>query len=468
MVETEDSSYIDYETFLDPDFSPTSFANTLVLATNNPSDAQLDLNTPLSRVLFDVQEIDTHIDSLTTSNAIPLLNHTKGDIEAGGRILGELETQVAGLTESYGRLERDVIQRHAEADQTRVAAERLLQTVRLGRTVTRCLTLSRQLEAQMGEMPGSVAAPGAKKEDFRVLVRASNSVLALHQILQMDSHGDDLGKINIIKTLQTELIQPAEKRILSRAEQVVSQFSMSTLSTPNNDAPSNDGGFNSVLPQQDDTGSRATSALQTLYLLSPLPSDLSDFEPTRLVSVLQEYLRRAITSSLAGLTGALSALPKLERTLLEVSARCQNIVALEMLLDSIQPPSHPLLGDQTAVDQPLGTGTDSRPATAYPNLLQPLLSSLDTSSLPSYFWRSMASQLSSRVQKILRDGGVSARTLRSNKERVRDAIRECVSRGSQLPTGSFARSGGNKPTVVRNWEREAAVMVGSVINVLGR
>ncbi|KAM0667811.1 hypothetical protein ACQRIU_003676 [Beauveria bassiana] len=69
-------SYIDYETFLSPDFSATSFANSLVLATNNPQDTPLDLSTPLSRVLFDAQEIDSHIDLLTTRSAVPLLEHT--------------------------------------------------------------------------------------------------------------------------------------------------------------------------------------------------------------------------------------------------------------------------------------------------------------------------------------------------------------------------------------------------------
>ena len=73
MAEEEDSKYIDYEAFLDPDFSATSFANTLVLATNNANDSPLDLSTPLSRVLFDVQEVDTTIDTLTTKSALPLL-----------------------------------------------------------------------------------------------------------------------------------------------------------------------------------------------------------------------------------------------------------------------------------------------------------------------------------------------------------------------------------------------------------
>ncbi|KAF7592025.1 hypothetical protein BBP40_000748, partial [Aspergillus hancockii] len=101
------------------------------------------------------------------------------------------------------------------------------------------------------------------------------------------------------------------------------------------------------------------------------------------------------------------------------------------------------------------------------NLLQPLLNALDTSSLPSHFWRTLASSLTSRVQEIINRGGVSARTLRSNRDRLKREIKECVLRGSQLPAfekgrvGAESESGGN-------WEREAAVMVSAVASVLER
>ncbi|KAI7694562.1 hypothetical protein KC353_g18101, partial [Hortaea werneckii] len=65
------SSYIDYPALTAQTFSAPAHANRLVLSTNLPSDPPpLDLSTPLSRVLFDVQEIDTHIDTLTTSHAL--------------------------------------------------------------------------------------------------------------------------------------------------------------------------------------------------------------------------------------------------------------------------------------------------------------------------------------------------------------------------------------------------------------
>ncbi|KAF2175545.1 golgi transport complex component Cog5 [Zopfia rhizophila CBS 207.26] len=439
-------SYIDYEAFLDPAFSATSFANTLVLATNNPSDTPLDLSTPLSRVLFDVQEIDTHIDTLTTKSALPLLGHTKEHAESSGRILREVEGQVASLTESYKTLEKEVIERYEVAEQVRLTAERLCQTVKIGRAVARCLLLGRQLEVQMSELGG---IGSAKKEDHRAMVRSANTLLSLRQLFTASKPGEEgegIDRVNVINTLKNELVNPGERSISSRAQQVVKEFSMSSLLTPSGQSSS------STYTQAEETKSRTTSASLTLYLLSPTPANttIDSFQPTLLLNALQDYLQTALKSSLASLARSLATLPTLDRTLLEVSARCQNIVALESLLESTKPPAHPLLQAEPK-DQS--------------NFLQPLLHALDTSSLPSYFWRSLASSLSPRVQEIMHRGGVSARTLRSNKDRVRDAIRECVNRGSQLPGAPLNKG---KAIMAGNWEREAAVMVGAIIGVMGR
>ena len=127
--------------------------------------------------------------------------------------------------------------------------------------------------------------------------------------------------------------------------------------------------------------------------------------------------------------------------------------------------------------------------------MQPLLAHLETGSLASYFWRTLAGALSGRVQEIMARGGVSARTLRSNRTAVGEAIRDCVVRGSQAPSAVVASStaaagagagagaagigtgkgkgkGGKAARAADPekgaWEREIAVMVGSVVGNLGR
>ena len=238
--------------------------------------------------------------------------------------------------------------------------------------------------------------------------------------------------------------------------------------------------------EAEDSRSRFTSAAHILYLLSPAPRihgqkmTQKDFEPEYLIRALQGYLQTAINSSSASIGRALGQLPTLERALLETSARCQNIIALEVLLRGVSAPEHPLLQPQTILDRldKLDLSDDESDSddfnaasklTSSDNFLNLLLHALDTASLPSYFWRSLASSLANRVQEILQRGGVAARTLRSQRDGVRAEIRECVLRGSRLPrTVTLMTSASNGDEVVENWEREAAVMVGSVVGLLNR
>ncbi len=440
MADSE-PSYIDYEVFLDPGFSPTSFANSLVLTTNNSSDTSLDLSTPLSRVLFDIQEIDKHIHTLSTRSSIPLLTHTKQQADAGQRIVTEVENQIASLTDGYQRLEKEVIQRHEAAQEVQLAAERVWQTVKIGRAVGRCLLLGRQLEAQMAEVGNGTSASG-KKEDHTAMVRASRTLISIRALLFAsgpDEEGEHLGRINLILSLQNNLLAPSDATLRTRSQQIIREFSMSSLSSSST----------ATYSQSEETKSRTTSALLALCLLSP----------QLLLSALQTYLRTCLTSSLASITRALATLSTLDRTLLEVSARCQNIVALESLLETVKPAPSSENSTESSLKMPTSEGGEiEEPA----NLLRPLLAALETSSLPSFFWRSLAESLAPRVAELVGRGGAAARALKAQKDKVKDSIRECVLRGSQGPRSAVKGSSEGA------WEREAAVMVGSVLGALNR
>jgi len=450
----DEPSYIDYETFLAPDFSASSFANTLVLSTNNPNDAPLDLSTPLSRVLFDIQEIDSHIDLLTTRSALPLLTHTKEQTDASTRIVGELDGQIKALNDSYKQLEEEVIRKHAEAEQVRQVASRLWETLKLGRSVGRCLQLGRQLEIQHAEL-ASAPLGTSKRENHGALVRCADTLLSLREILSNTTtpgtEGAGFARITAIRTLQNSHIEPTERSIRETAERIVREFSIGSASGT------------ATFSQAEETRARTVSAIHALYLLSPTPSASpakggERWSPTLMLHSLEQYIRTALQSSIAGLSRGLSNLPGLDRALAEVTARCQNVVALEAVLEATRPPVHPLLAGVTVG----GAG-------AKDNLLQPLLAYLETGSLASYFWRTMASSLAGRVQEIVNRGGTAVRTLRANRTSLGEAIRECVTLGSQLPSSvakGKARPGeGDKGKLL---EREVAVMVGSVVGNLGR
>ncbi|CAM1503655.1 Fc.00g012460.m01.CDS01 [Cosmosporella sp. VM-42] len=430
----EGPSYIDYEAFLAPDFSPASFANSLVVATNNPNDTPLDLSTPLSRVLFDAQEIDSHIDLLTTRSAVPLLQHTQQQTQASKHIISELDVQIKSLNDSYKQLEKEVIDKHAEADEVRQVALRLWETLRLGRSVGRCLQLGRQLEAQHSELAAS-----AQKEDHRSLVRCSYTILSLREVLDRKAPGEEgagLNRVDAIRSLQDTVIVPVERSVRETAERIVREFSILHSAT---------------FSQGEEAKSRMVSGLTTLYLLSPTLGFKPDkWIPRLLIQSLETYIRSALQTSITALSRSLGQLPTLDKALNEVTTKCQNIISLELVLESTKVPSHPLLPASSQQHQS--------------NFLQPLLVHLETGSLPSFFWRTMASSLAGRVQDIVNRGGVVARTLRTNKSHVGEAIRQAVVKGCQPPS---ALSGPKVKTKADgNWDREVAVMVGSVVNNL--
>ncbi|RGP71862.1 hypothetical protein FLONG3_6976 [Fusarium longipes] len=430
----EEPSYIDYETFLDPDFSPASFANTLVVSTNNPNDTPLDLSTPLSRVLFDAQEIDSHIDVLTTRSAVPLLDYTQQQTQASKSIVGELDGQIQSLNDSYRQLEKEVIDKHAEADEVRLVALRLWETLKLGRSVGRCLQLGRQLEVQHSELDND-----SGKEDHRALVRCAYTILSLKEILDRKAPGEEgfgLNRVDAVKSLQDTVITPVDRSVRERAERIIREFSIQQ---------------NSTFAQVEEIRARTASAMTTLYLLSPTLGFKTDkWVPRLLLQSLETYIRAALQASITALSRSLGQLPTLDKALSDVMAKCQNVVSLEAVLETTKPPAHPLLPASTQPSQS--------------SLLHFLLAYLETGSLASFFWRTMASSLATRVQDIMNRGGVVARTLRTNKNMVGDAIRQAVVKGSQLH-GALTGSKGRMKTEM-NWDREVAVMVGSVVNNL--
>jgi hypothetical protein len=59
--------YADYSSLLADSFTPAVHANSLVLATNDPSDKTTDLTSPMKRIQYDLEEVNRRIDELVQS-----------------------------------------------------------------------------------------------------------------------------------------------------------------------------------------------------------------------------------------------------------------------------------------------------------------------------------------------------------------------------------------------------------------
>ena len=406
------------------------------------------------------------------------------------------------MNETYARLETEILGRYERAERVGKMAVRGAEVVRVLRGVQRCVVWARRVEVAvdgsgiLGGIPtpggggGGRGVGGKSAEDHERVVEASQAILGFRQCLLEDDRDGELGRVALVRQVRGKVVEDGEEKVRDWARRVVREFNAVALGGGAGGGSNTSGGGATVTLFRDAELAKArfTSACRVLYLLSPATivdgkrrkMNKSEFEAELLLRSLQGYVHSAVQASGAGIARGLAALPQLERVLLEVSSRCQSLVAMERVLESIPEPEHLLLD----VDQREGkTGSrradkagednaddvddeddDDEDEEDQSNLLQPLLRALDTPSLPSYFWRSIANGLGGKVQEILSRGGVSARTLRSQRDAVREALRDCVLRGSRVPAGMA----GGETVVLGNWEREAAVMVGSVMSALGR
>ncbi|KAF3313563.1 hypothetical protein TWF173_005855 [Orbilia oligospora] len=479
-------SYIDFDIFLDSEFSPYSFANTLIHATNNLSDTTLDLSTPLSRVLFDLQEIDTHIHTLTTSSAEPLLTHAKVSRDNSKLLVNSIREQLTQLSASYARLSKEVLDRHDVAKPLNTVVENLARTTRLLR----------------GYDPRGPRRP--RKEDPKALIRAAYTIVELRRMYSnATGEAPGLETLDVMKTLLNTVITPADRTIKARAQQTIKEFSFASSSSSSSSSSALSTSTDKE-PTTSETRSRATAAILVLHILSPTsytpgtgPASASNAKsPTSLLtSTITSYLQSQLTTSLASISRSLTTLSTLDRTLNEVSTRAANIVALEKILQSIPanistnpsqltfstPAFDPTSGlsDTTNVDgsdddsedeiTEIGGPSSGNKKEPQETLLTPLLSSLDTPSLTTHFFRTLASNLDPRVREIMSKGGLAAKNLRDSRDKVRNGLRDCVIRGVNAgnAAGSSSSRLGSTTQDGKGLEGLVGMMFGAVAS-LGR
>ncbi len=187
------STYIPIEKLTLESFTASSYANDLVRSVNttttttsyqassNPSDTLVDLTTPLQKTLFDLQELDTTIHTLTSRNALEILRYTQQQNATAQRILSRVDEERGKLVEDFERVRGEVLGRYERAMEARRGAERSLGLLRVLRGVQKVLGLARTFEAFLGECGlGSVAVG---REEYRSLVRAAEVIVEFRDVM---------------------------------------------------------------------------------------------------------------------------------------------------------------------------------------------------------------------------------------------------------------------------------------------
>jgi hypothetical protein len=148
VIMDKESEYVDYDVFLDPSFSPISFANSLVQATNNAGDVEVDLEAPSKRLSYDVEEVEKITNSITEKNYQELINQVS-NVSIAQEALVALKSNLDQVNSSYSKLHDDVLNPYEQSQQIYSALRRLHLTSGLLRSLTWYLYLARQLSGQV-------------------------------------------------------------------------------------------------------------------------------------------------------------------------------------------------------------------------------------------------------------------------------------------------------------------------------
>ncbi|ODQ57790.1 hypothetical protein WICANDRAFT_65138 [Wickerhamomyces anomalus NRRL Y-366-8] len=377
MSNSQNIDLSDYDTFLEPDFNPISFANDLLLATNS-SQNELDLSTSIKRVKFDINNIDLNLEKISTDDHDNLIKEIHKSITSK-ELFQQITPQLDHVNSSYQRLEKDIIDPYKEATKIQDALKKLHSTSYLLRSVTYFLYLVQQIEDFSNSEEISNTIPNNSKINTKLLVKLSK----YHQ--QLNTH---ISKNPNLKSL----------RIVREYEPIAIERTRSLLQLLKNSIKSID---------ERSIKSKSDIELKEIF------QSLALLDKSELYNSIRELLSTNVIISVNFLTRVLNSPRNLENALDEVAKKGTLISKISKILDQI---------DLNSITDVESLSTSSQNNVSKKSLLNDLLDSLEIVNLLSVFWRDVAKKFELKFKETMNRGGPVAKSLSSYKEQIRASI----------------------------------------------
>lgn len=353
----------DYDSYLEKDFDPIRFANGLVLSTNSQDDDNLDLQTPLKRLNFDLKDIEKRIKKSVGNNYTDLIGEWEG-LEKFSKAVTALDPAVKQLNSSFGRLDEEILQPYQECDRIHSALKKIHQTSTLLRASIYFLYLISKIE-EIDKSDSSL-----NKRPYQKLVRIA---IILNQLKQHLTDSPYMKSLKLVRNY--ELFQ---QRLTSR-----------TI-----DAAAN--GIRSFTADYDEA-SMSNPIFALLYL-----------SPGTFYNKLQQLMSTKTNQAVTLVSRNLNNTKNMDRIFNEVSrsatmfARLDNVLRSHKYIDSNGNQTDNTIWDEVSrtldLNVPLVTG----------------------------FWRDVATGIEPKFREIASKGGPIARNLRDSKESIRSSIKRAV------------------------------------------
>lgn len=298
MSMSESRSLEDYAPLLDNNFSATSFANDLLLATN-PVHHELDISTAIKRVKFDINDINLQLEKISSENHEALIQEIHKDQSIKG-LFKDLSQPLDHINTSYQRLEKDLVQPYTEATKTQDALKKIHTTSYLLRSVTYFLYLIGQIES----IHSNPSFEEHLKKNPKTMIKACN----FHN--QLKTHLDENVNLKSLKIIRDY------EMIGSKRQQVLQEFIQSHIKSLN-----------------ERTITQEPEATTKTFILS-----LYTLDPELLSSTIKTVLANNVVMSVNLLTRVLNSPRNFDSALTDVLKKAKFIVKFSSILEAAQTP----------------------------------------------------------------------------------------------------------------------------------
>lgn len=136
---------LEYEQYLSKDFNAGEIANKLLIETNNIQDSEIELETSIKKLQFDIKDINFKIDNNVKNNSKNLIEEFN-KIENFNNEIKIIKPSINQLNNSFKRLDNEIIKPYNECIELQFALKKVHQTNKLLRFLTFAIYLINKIE----------------------------------------------------------------------------------------------------------------------------------------------------------------------------------------------------------------------------------------------------------------------------------------------------------------------------------
>lgn len=210
----------DFEEYLEESFNYIQFSNSFLKATNQSSKNTIDFKTPIKKITYDLEEIESRLETCVKSNYQLLISQLQETDNNSQHLQKALVPNLDYIELSYNRLNNQVLGPYERATKLQLALNKIHQTNTLLRSFLNFSSLI--LQAQTFDIQKILVQEiDFKKSATHDLVLKISNLTIVHQQIELGLSSDDLSKIQLVQQANTDFVSPQKLLLVKRVNELV-------------------------------------------------------------------------------------------------------------------------------------------------------------------------------------------------------------------------------------------------------